>query len=305
MNRQPSGGDALDVLLEAVALEHVVERDEDRDLEQQRQAGSQRVDLVLLVELHHRLLLSLLVVLVLLLDLLELRLQLLHRPHRADLLHRDRQDREPDDEHQRDDRRPPAEVEAVVEEDDDLLGDLGEDRCDWQAHRLAALRVPWSGGAEQGSLGQRIEPAVAEGVASQDPPSGQDHAAKRPELADRLLGVGRAGRVVAAAPAERGGDEPAVEADRQQRDRGREPGPGARFTCNASRPPVAPPGRVSRATLTRPRPPRRAARPARRSGPRFPPGRPGRQRRCGRRGRSRSRPEAARRGPRTPRASPA
>ena len=56
---------AQHVGLEAVALEHVVERDEDRDLEDQRQARGQRIDLVLLVELHHLLLLTLLVVLVL------------------------------------------------------------------------------------------------------------------------------------------------------------------------------------------------------------------------------------------------
>ncbi|MDQ3103447.1 MAG: hypothetical protein M3Q53_06390 [Actinomycetota bacterium] len=117
------------VVLEVVALEHVVERDEDRELEQERKAGRERVDLVLLVEAHHLLLLALLVVLVLRLDRLELRLERLHRAHRFDLLQREGKDRQPDGEGQRDDRRPPAEAE-VVEEDDDRLGDVGEDRRD-------------------------------------------------------------------------------------------------------------------------------------------------------------------------------
>ena len=56
-----------------VLAQHVEQRDEDRQLEQQRQAGGERVDLVLLVELHHLLLVTLLVVLVLLLELLDLR----------------------------------------------------------------------------------------------------------------------------------------------------------------------------------------------------------------------------------------
>ena len=82
MNSQPSGGDAATSCWKLSPVEHRVEGEEDRQLEQQREAGGQRIDLVLAVEPHHRLLLTLLVVLVLLLDRLELRLQGLHRPHR-------------------------------------------------------------------------------------------------------------------------------------------------------------------------------------------------------------------------------
>ena len=58
----------VDLGLELVASQQLEEREEDRELEQQRQAGGERVDLVLLVEVHHLPLLALAVVLVLLLD---------------------------------------------------------------------------------------------------------------------------------------------------------------------------------------------------------------------------------------------
>ena len=61
-----------DVLLE-VGAQHVEQRDEHRQLQQQRQTGGQRVDLVLAVELHDLLLLALLVVLVLLFQGADLR----------------------------------------------------------------------------------------------------------------------------------------------------------------------------------------------------------------------------------------
>ena len=232
-----------------------------------------------------------------------MRLQLLHRPHRADLLQRDRQDRQADDEHERDDRRPPAEAEVVVEETDDrLAGSSVKSVCDWKGH-LEALSGPLFGGCGKGLRSEtRVKPAVAEGIASQDPPSGQDHAAKRPQLAYCLLGIGRTGRVIAASLAERGGQKPPVEADREQRERRPRFRSGAFHVQRRRR--GAPPT-VSRATPLSRRPLRRAVRPGTRSGRRCPPGRSGRRRRCGRRGRSRSRAAGCRRGPRTPRASPA
>ena len=66
--------------------QHLVEREEHRDLQQDRQAAGERIDLLVLVELHHLLLLALLVVLVAFLDALHLRLQLLHLRHRLVLL---------------------------------------------------------------------------------------------------------------------------------------------------------------------------------------------------------------------------
>src|SRR5690348_11200143 len=70
--------------------------------------------------------------------------------------------------------------------------------------------------AEELALGEGIEAAVAERVAPQQTPAGEDGATNRPELADRLLGVGRAARVVAAARAKRGGEEASVGAQREQ-----------------------------------------------------------------------------------------
>ena len=65
MKSQDCSPGGLDLLLELVALEQVEERDEDRDLQQQRQAGGERVDVVLLVHPHHLALQALAVVLVL------------------------------------------------------------------------------------------------------------------------------------------------------------------------------------------------------------------------------------------------
>ena len=67
-----------------------VERDEDRELEEERQAGRGRVDVVVPVELHQLFVPLLLVVLVALLDRLHLRHVRLHRLHRVDLLDRER-----------------------------------------------------------------------------------------------------------------------------------------------------------------------------------------------------------------------
>ena len=88
--RRPAG-----VLREV--LQDEIERDEDRELGDHRQARGRRVDVVLPVELHHLLVLLLLVALVLLLDLLHLRRVTLHRLHRVDLPHRQRHEADPDD----------------------------------------------------------------------------------------------------------------------------------------------------------------------------------------------------------------
>ena len=80
------------VLREDLVLEvaqHEEERDEDRDLEDDRQARRGRVDLVLPVELHQLFVLPLPVVLPALLDLLHLRRVRLEVLHRVDLPHRD------------------------------------------------------------------------------------------------------------------------------------------------------------------------------------------------------------------------
>jgi hypothetical protein len=95
-------------------LQHQVEGDEDRELRQQRQARGGRVDVVLAVELHQLFLLPLLVGLVLLLDLLHLRRVPLEVLHRVDLPDGQRDQKEPDDHRQRDDRPRPRQADRTV-----------------------------------------------------------------------------------------------------------------------------------------------------------------------------------------------
>ena len=104
-----------EVARELEVLQRVVEGDEDRELQQHRQARGGRVDLVLPVELHQLFVLLLPVVLVLLLDLLHLRRVLLQRLHRVDLPDRQRHEQHPDDDRRGDDRPGPAQAEVRVE----------------------------------------------------------------------------------------------------------------------------------------------------------------------------------------------
>ena len=101
--------------------QHLVERVEDRDLEQDRQAAGGRIDLLRLVELQDFLLLALLVVLEALLDRLHLRLNLAHRGHRLELLLRDREHDRADDQRQADDRH--AEIADGVEQEHQQVED--------------------------------------------------------------------------------------------------------------------------------------------------------------------------------------
>ena len=75
--------------------QHVEQAEEDRDLQEHRKAAHQRVGLLLPVELHHLFLERLPVTLVLLLQLLDLGLERLHRPLRPDLLDEDREQDRP------------------------------------------------------------------------------------------------------------------------------------------------------------------------------------------------------------------
>ena len=74
-----------------VGAQHVVQRQEHRQLRDHREAGRERVDLVLLVELHRLLLQALRVLLVLRLHRLHLRRELLQPDHRLRRLVGDRQ----------------------------------------------------------------------------------------------------------------------------------------------------------------------------------------------------------------------
>src|SRR5262245_26176665 len=112
---------ARDLLLEVAEREE--QGDEDRELEQDRQAGGGRVDLVLPVELHQLLVLPLLVVLPALLDLLHLRRVHLEVLHGVDLPHHHGHEEDPHHDDERDDRPGPRQADRVVEP----LEDSGED----------------------------------------------------------------------------------------------------------------------------------------------------------------------------------
>ncbi len=105
------------------SLQDVEQPEEDRDLQEHGQTAHQRIDLLRLIELHHLLAESLLIALVLGLQLLELGLQRLHRPLRPDLLDEDREQDDPDGDHQEDDREDPRPVRPQP------LAGAGEDCC--------------------------------------------------------------------------------------------------------------------------------------------------------------------------------
>jgi hypothetical protein len=108
------------------AAQQVEEGDEERDLQQQRQARGGGIEPVLLVELHHLLVEALLVALVALLELLHLGREALHVLHPADALVGERQDRDPHDHGQHHDRPAPAQPDRVVPELEDDVGDVDQ-----------------------------------------------------------------------------------------------------------------------------------------------------------------------------------
>src|SRR4051794_37759556 len=79
------------------------------------------------------------------------------------------------------------------------------------------------GAPEEPAVGDFVDTAVAEGIAAEQAPAGQDGPPHRAQLADRLHRVLRAGRVIAAARGEGGGNEALVEADGRDQQRGERP----------------------------------------------------------------------------------
>ncbi|MNC87832.1 hypothetical protein D3C83_35930 [compost metagenome] len=88
--------------------QHPVQGDEHRDLHQDREAAAQRVDLLGLVELHHRLVHLLAVVLVHFPDLLHPRRHQLHLRHRLVARRRQREEHQLDGDREQDDRHAPV-----------------------------------------------------------------------------------------------------------------------------------------------------------------------------------------------------
>src|SRR5215213_2566721 len=99
---------AVGEALELVELFYrVVERDEDGELDDERQTTAQRVDLPFAVESHHLLLLFLRVVFVLVADLIHVRFELLHPSHALDLPHGQRKEEGSYHGREHDDGEPP------------------------------------------------------------------------------------------------------------------------------------------------------------------------------------------------------
>src|SRR5215210_1930412 len=84
---------------------------------------------------------------------------------------------------------------------------------------LGAPRVA----AEETPVGELVDSPLAERIAPQQAPGGEDRPAERSELVDRLDRIARAGGVVAAAWAEGGRDPALVDADRSDQQRGEQP----------------------------------------------------------------------------------
>ena len=109
--------------------QHPVQGQEHRHLYQQREAAADRIDLLLLVQLHHRLLELLAIVAVALLELRHPRLELAHLRHRLVLRRRQRIHQQLDHQHQPYDRPAPVaeQVVQVLQHPEQPAGQRGHD----------------------------------------------------------------------------------------------------------------------------------------------------------------------------------
>ena len=122
-----------------------------------------------------------------------------------------------------------------MEEDEDRVGDVDQRLEDVGERRASAVCIsPCQTAGSTGPtrrvklLGDRVEAAVAERIAAQQPPGGEEHRRGRPRSGRTAsLGIGGASRLVAAAARHRGGDPAPIGADRRQEQ--------SRFTWNAPR----------------------------------------------------------------------
>ena len=213
--------------LVAGRADHGVHRDEQRELGQHRQASPEGVHAGLPVEAHRLFLSLLLVAFVLLLKVLDLRLQRLHRLHGLDLLHAQGEEEEAQDERQDDDRYavvrddvvqpsedPSDRVEQPLEDRGDDR-DLGQHQCRSPSSACRTLSYPLL--PRSSSRGNRIEAALPVGVAASDAPQRHRATSDRPVLADRRLGVLRTRGSEPALAAEPPRQRRAVEADAPER----------------------------------------------------------------------------------------
>ena len=168
------------------AAQHEEQAHEDRQLEEQRQAAADRVDAVLAVQRHHLGLQLLVVALVLRLQLLQLGRDLLHAAHRAHLDDRERQDREPHDDGQGDDRPGPRQSRDVLDAEEQAVERVLE-----RAENVGERHVHRGVTGSTGSCREKGWQWLSRRSASSEPRSGAVRA-------DRLLGVARAAGLEAA-----------------------------------------------------------------------------------------------------------
>ncbi len=263
------------------------------------------MDVVLLVELHHLLLLALLVVLVLGLDRLHLRRQLLHALHRAELLDGQREQDRAHAHRQQHDRPAPGHPDAVVEERQDRLEDVDQRLEDVRGDKHGSGGRSGRSGLEQPLFLDRIKASVAQRIAAQQPPPGQDEPAQYAVSGYGLRRVLRARGVVAAALADHRRNSlwytriGSTTSQRKRLHRGRLPAAVGLGPASARRDAV---GRLSASAPRAPWRSARRARPGSRPGPRA---RQAREQPGGPPRRRRSRPEVARSRARRPRAAAA
>jgi hypothetical protein len=104
---------------------------------------------------------------------------------------------------------------VVVEEQEDRLEDVDQRLEDVRYDKHGSGGRRRRSGLEQPLVLDGIESPVAPGVTSEQPPGGQDKASEYAESTNRLRGVFRAGRVVAAALSERRRNQSLIQPDRQ------------------------------------------------------------------------------------------
>ena len=160
--------------------QRLVQRDEDRHLGQERQATPERVDLVLLVELHQLFVELLLVVLVLRLQLLHLGLRPLHGDHRLRLLGGEREEDQPHHDGEHDDREAGVRDDSVEEARIQPIPSRMPSQTD------CTSQLPASGLMRTGvRIGDGVEPARVPGVAAPEPAHREPGAPEQPVLGRR------------------------------------------------------------------------------------------------------------------------
>ena len=220
-------------------VEHLVEHEEHRHLHQEGETTTQRVDVVLLVELQQLLVELLAVVLVPGLDLAHLRLELLHHHHRARALEGQRRHDDHDHERQHHDGEGVVRHEVVEER---------QGRAEGFEEHLHELGLPGGDG---------VPSVVTPGVTPPQPPQRQPGTSDETVHLESLEGVGGTRRDVATRR-HPPGEEPLVAAndrmDHAGGDRGGSRGHGGHRRAHRSSKHASADRAISAGTVLRRRP---------------------------------------------------